>query len=111
MDDGQRKAVGAINVRVRPDELFKAIQEVRLGEHGHAMLLNSAGKPLICPILSPDKHTINADLMHQITQPRAGWVIAEDDGHGGRHSIVGFAPVRLQTPLAKESLGGEGIGG
>ncbi len=109
LDDAQSKAVGVVNVRVRPDELFKAIQEVRLGEHGHAMLLNSAGKPLICPLLSPERHTINAALMRQITQPHAGWVIAEDDGHGGHNSIVGFAPVRLQTALAKESLGGEGI--
>ena len=108
-EDAQRKAVGAVNVRVRPDELFKAIQGVRLGEHGHAMLLNSVGRPLICPILSPERHTVNADLMRQITQPRAGWVIAEDDAHGGKNSIVGFAPVRLQTPLAKESLGGEGV--
>ena len=109
LDDAQQKAVGAVNVRLRPDELFKAIQEVRLGERGHAMLLNSAGKPLICPILSPDRHTINTPLMRQITQPRAGWVIAEDDGHGGQNAIVGFAPVRFQTPLAKESLGGGGI--
>ena len=109
LDETEEKAVGAVNVRLRPNELFKAIQEVRLGEHGHAMLLNSAGKPLICPILSPDRHTINAPLMRQITQPRAGWVIAEDDGHGGRNAIVGFAPVRFQVPLASESLGGGGI--
>src|SRR5207253_6961501 len=81
LDDAQQKAGGAVNIRLRPDELFKAIQEVRLGERGHAMLLNSAGKPLICPILSADRHTINTLLMRQITQPRAGWVIAEDDGH------------------------------
>jgi PAS domain S-box-containing protein len=109
LDEAQQKAVGAVNMRLRPHELFKAIQEVRLGEHGHAMLLNSAGKPLICPILSPDRHTLNASLMQQITQPRAGWVIAEDDGHGGRNAIVGFAPVRFPTPLAKESLGGRGV--
>ncbi|HEY3198677.1 MAG TPA: PAS domain S-box protein [Nitrospirales bacterium] len=109
MDDTQQKAVGAVNMRLMPNELFKAIQEVRLGERGHAMLLNSAGKPLICPILSPDRHTLNAALMSQIAQPRAGWVIAEDDGHGGRDAIVGFAPVRFQTPLAEQSLGGGGV--
>ena len=108
LDETQEKAVGAVNVRLRPNELFKAIQEVRLGEHGHAMLLNSAGKPLICPILSPDRHAINAPLMRQISQPRAGWVIAEDDGHGGHDAIVGFAPVRFQVPLAPQSLGGGG---
>jgi PAS domain S-box-containing protein len=108
-DDAQQKAVGAVNVRLRPDQVFKAIQEVRLGERGHAMLLNSAGKPLICPILSPERHRINTPLMQQITQPRAGWIVAEDDAHGGHNAIVGFAPVNFHMALAPESLGGKGI--
>ena len=108
-DDVQRQAVGAVNVRLRRDELFKPIREVRIGEQGHAMLLNTAGRPLICPVLSPDRHTINAPLMHQITQPTAGWVVAEDDSHGGKGSIVGFAPVRFPVALAPESLGGGGV--
>jgi len=108
-DDVQRQAVGALNVRLRRDELFKAIQEVRIGEQGHAMLLNTAGRPLICPVLSPERHTINASLMKQITQPTAGWVVAEDDSHGGKNAIVGFAPVRFPIPLAEESFGGVGV--
>ena len=109
LDDAQKVAVGAVNVRLRRDELFKAIQEVRIGEQGHAMLLSTAGRPLICPVLSPDKHTINASLMRQITQPTAGWVVAEDDSHGGRNAIVGYAPVRFPVALARESLGGDGV--
>jgi PAS domain S-box-containing protein len=109
LDDAQEAAVGAVNVRLRSDELFKAIQEVRIGEQGHAMLLNTAGRPLICPVLAPDKHTINASLLKQIVQPTAGWVVAEDDSHGGKDSIVGFAPVRFPIPLAPESLGGVGV--
>jgi len=108
-DDVQRRAVGAVNVRLRRDELFKPIREVRIGEQGHAMLLNTAGRPLICPVLSPDRHTINAPLMQQLTQPMAGWVVAEDDSHGGKNSIVGFAPVRFPVALAPESLGGGGV--
>ncbi len=109
LDDAQQRAVGAVNVRLKRDELFKAIREVRIGEHGHAMLLNTAGRPLICPVLSPDKHTINASLMRQITQPTAGWVVAEDDSHGGKNAIVGFAPIQFQIPLARESFGGVGV--
>jgi PAS domain S-box-containing protein len=109
LDDAQKVAVGAVNVRLRRDELFKAIQEVRIGEQGHAMLLSTAGRPLICPVLSPDKHTINASLMRQITQPTAGWVVAEDDSHGGKNAIVGYAPVRFPVVLARESLGGNGV--
>jgi len=109
LDDTQKVAVGAVNVRLRRDELFKAIQEVRIGEQGHAMLLSTAGRPLICPVLSPDRHTINASLMRQITQPTAGWVVAEDDSHGGKNAIVGYAPVRFPVALARESLGGNGV--
>ena len=109
LDDEQKTAVGAVNVRLKRDELFNAIQQVRLGEHGHAMLLNTAGRPLICPVLSPDRHTINAQLMEQIRQPKAGWVVAEDDSHGGRNGIVGYAPVQFPIPLAPESFGGVGI--
>jgi PAS domain S-box-containing protein len=109
LDDAQKRAVGAVNLRLKRDELFKAIQEVRIGEHGHAMLLNTAGRPLICPILSPDRHRINAALMQDITQPKAGWVVAEDDSHGGKHAIVGFSPIRFPLTLAPESLGGNGI--
>jgi PAS domain S-box-containing protein len=109
LDDAQKVAVGAVNVRLRRDELFKAIQEVQIGEQGHAMLLSTAGRPLICPVLSPDKHTIHASLMRQITQPAAGWVVAEDDSHGGKNAIVGYAPVRFPVALARESLGGNGV--
>jgi len=109
LDDTQKVAVGAVNVRLRRDELFKAIQEVRIGEQGHAMLLSTAGRPLICPVLSPDRHTINASLMPQITQPTAGWVVAEDDSQGGKNAIVGYAPVRFPVALARESLGGDGV--
>jgi PAS domain S-box-containing protein len=109
LDDAQKEAVGAVNVRLRSDELFKAIQEIRIGEHGHAMLLNTAGRPLICPVLSPDQHTVNAALMKQITQPMAGWGVAEDDSHGARNAIVGFAPVQFPIPLAPESFGGGGV--
>ncbi|HEV8243163.1 MAG TPA: PAS domain S-box protein [Nitrospirales bacterium] len=109
LDDTQKEAVGAVNVRLRSGELFKAIQEVRIGEHGHAMLLNTAGRPLICPVLSLDKHTVNAALLKQITQPTAGWVVAADDAHGARNAIVGFAPIEFPIPLAPESFGGLGV--
>jgi hypothetical protein len=63
LNETQQKAVGAVNVRLRPDELFKAIQEVRLGERGLALLLNSVGMQLICPLVSPEGHSIQAPLM------------------------------------------------
>src|SRR6266581_2010430 len=52
---------------------------------------------------------MNSSLMRQITQPTAGWVVAEDDSHGGKNAIVGYAPVRFPVALARESLGGNGV--
>jgi signal transduction histidine kinase len=79
--------------------------EVRIGKSGHAMLVSSNGTPLICPILPPKEHLINDPLMHQIAQIQPGWAVAEDDAHGGRRSIVGFAPVNLRHSLDPNSLG------
>src|SRR2546430_6550488 len=73
------------------------------------MLLSTAGRPLIGPVRPPDKHAINVSLMRQITQPTAGWVVAEDDWNGGRTASVGSAPVRFPVALARESLGGDGV--
>ena len=109
LDDAQKNTVGAINVRFRPHELFRAIQEVRLGERGHALLLNTAGRPLIGPNGLPEASPVSASLLRQIAQPQAGWIMAEDDSHMGRNALVGFAPVHMRIPLAPESLGGPGI--
>lgn len=106
MDDEQRTAIGAVTVLLRRDSLFRSISEVTIGSTGHAMLMSSDGIPLICPILSPEEHTIGPDLLREISALRAGWFVASDDSHGGRNSIVGLAPVRLGDNLAMESLGG-----
>jgi len=103
--DGTR-AVGVVKLILRRDNLTKAIMEIRVGERGHGMLLNTEGTPLICPVLPPKAHLINDALMKQLMQPKAGWVVAEDDAHGGHNSIVGYAPIRFSHLLSKSSLGG-----
>ena len=70
------------------------------------MLLNTEGTPLICPVLPPKAHLINDPLMRQLMQMTPGWVVAEDDAHGGHNSIVGYAPIRFTHPLSESSLGG-----
>jgi signal transduction histidine kinase len=104
-DDGTR-AVGVVKLILRRDNLTKAIMEIRVGERGHGMLLNTEGTPLICPVLPPKAHLINDALMKQLMQPKPGWVVAEDDAHGGHNSIVGYAPIRFSHSLSKSSLGG-----
>jgi signal transduction histidine kinase len=104
-DEGTR-AIGVVKLVLRRDNLMKAIMEIRVGEHGHGMLLNTEGTPLICPVLPPKAHLINDALMQQLMQPKPGWVIAEDDAHGGHNSIVGYAPIRFTHRLSRSSLGG-----
>lgn len=106
LDDARKRAVGVVKFEVRRDSLMKAIMEVRVGERGHGMLLNTEGTPLICPVLPPTAHLINDPLMKQLMQAKPGWVVAEDDAHGGRNSIVGFAPITFTNKLTETSLGG-----
>jgi len=100
-----KEVLGILKMGIRRDKLLKTIMEVRIGETGHAMLVSSLGNPLICPILPPTDHLINAPLMKQIAQVRPSWAVAEDDAHGGEQSIVGFAPVQIPSTLNALSLG------
>jgi hypothetical protein len=106
LNDQRTRAVGVVKLALHRDNLMKAIMEIRVGERGHGMLLNTEGTPLICPVLPPKAHLINDALMHQVMQSKPGWVIADDDAHGGHNSIVGYAPIRFAHLLSAASLGG-----
>lgn len=106
LDAAGLQAIGVVKLELRKDNLTKAIMEVRAGRLGHGMLLNTEGTPLICPVLPPKAHLINDPLMRQLMQTTPGWVVAEDDAHGGHNSIVGYAPIRFAHPLSETSLGG-----
>jgi len=107
MDEEQKAVVGVVSVLLKRDSLFRAISEVTIGATGHAMLMSSDGTPLICPVLAAEEHAISPALVEQITAAQAGWTEAQDDGHGGQHSIVGFAPVRFGERLSAGSLAGK----
>ena len=106
LDQPGRRAIGVVKLELRRDNLMKAIMEIRVGKLGHGMLLNTEGTPLICPVLPPKAHLINDPLMRQLMQATPGWVVAEDDAHGGHNSIVGYAPIRFAHALSESSLGG-----
>ena len=103
----QPRAVGAVTVLLRRDSLFHSISEVTIGATGHAMLMRSDGTPLICPLMSPEEHEVTPALLDHIVSPQAGWAVVANDSHGGRDSLVGFAPVRMRERLAAHSLGGK----
>jgi signal transduction histidine kinase len=106
LNEAETRAIGVVKLMLRRDNLMKAIMEIRVGERGHGMLLNTEGTPLICPVLPPKAHLINDPLMRQLMQPKPGWVVAEDDAHGGHNSIVGYAPIRFSHTLTESSFGG-----
>ncbi len=107
MDEARREAIGAVSVLLRRDSLFRAVSDVTIGDTGHAMLMNSDGTPIICPVLAPEEHSVTSALIREINAPLAGWVVAADDAHGGKNGIVGFAPLRLGDKLGSTSLGGK----
>ena len=107
IDDEQHVTIGAVTVLLRRDTLFHSVSEATVGQTGHAMLFNSDGVPLICPVLAPEEHAVKPELVSAISASPAGWTTLANDSHGGQNSIVGFAPVRLGTELTPDSLGGK----
>ncbi|MDA0740057.1 MAG: PAS domain S-box protein [Nitrospirae bacterium] len=105
-DEQRVRAVGTVSILLRRDSLFRSISEVTAGSTGHAMLMSSDGTPLICPVLSLERHAIQPSLVSVVAQTSEGWVQAERDSHGAEDSIVGFARLRISEPLAPESFGG-----
>ena len=93
LDDRHHAVIGAIKASYRFDTLFGMINQIRIGQTGHAMLFNAAGEPLVCPILPRQAHRIPSQLMTMIVSSEPGWGIADDDGHGGTDTVVGYAPV------------------
>lgn len=93
LDERQHTVIGAVKASYRFDTLFAMINQLRIGQTGHAMLFDAAGNPLVCPILPRQAHRIPGQLMSMIVSMQPGWGIAEDDGHGATDTVVGFAPV------------------
>lgn len=98
--DGVR-AIGAVVISYSVDNLFNVINNVRIEETGHATLVDSKGTILMCPVFPPLSHQADRRLINLISSVKPGWAVAEDDAHGGKNSIVGFAPVG--SSLSSES--------
>ncbi len=106
LDDQQHAVIGAVTILLRRDTLFHSIAEVSIGATGHAMLFSSDGVPVICPMLAPEEHTMNPDLLSTLSALKSGWTVAADDTHGRKNGLIGFAPVRFTDRLAPGSIGG-----
>jgi PAS domain S-box-containing protein len=107
LDDLQKTVIGAVTILLRRDTLFHSIADVTIGSTGHAMLFTSDGSPVICPILAPEEHSVKPELISVLGTLKSGWTVAEDDSHGSKDALVGFAPVRFSQSLASGSIGGK----
>ncbi|MCW5797994.1 MAG: hypothetical protein KIT40_05805 [Nitrospira sp.] len=97
---------GAVDLVIRHNLLTQLILPIQIGNTGHAMLLDTQGTPLICPVLPPTAHLIPSNLMNRLALDHPLWLVADDDAHGGRDAIVGASPVRFSHPLTPSSLDG-----
>ncbi len=106
-DDQRRAVIGAVTILLRRDTLFHSLAEGSFGATGHAMLFSSDGGVVICPVLAPEAHTVDSQLINALGAVKPGWTAATDDSHGNRDALIGLAPVRFGEQLAAGSLGGK----
>ncbi len=107
LDDQRRTVIGTVTILLRRDTLFQSIAEGSFGMTGHAMLFASDGTVVICPVLAPEAHSIDAELVGTLGALKPGWAEAADDSHGNKGALIGFAPVRFADQLAAGSIGGK----
>lgn len=106
MDSRGRKAIGVLVIFHDIHRLLDStISVIRFGATGHAMLIDSVGHVLICPVIPTGSFLKDKELVADVTSSTPRWVLAEDDGHGGKDSIIGFAPLVRTSNITFESTG------
>lgn len=105
-DEKREKAIGVLAVFHDVRRLLAPfITVTRFGKTGHTMLINSDGKVLACPVMPTGIFLPDKMLVASVTSSTPRWALAEDDGHGGRDSIIGFAPVVKISNITVDSTG------
>ena len=107
MDESGKNAIGAIKFVIKNLKIFEMIKDIQIDETGHAMLITSDKVILICPIFPPESHRIIDPVIRKIAMDQPGWTIAEDNAHGGKNAISGFAPVQSTYRLGAENFNGK----
>lgn len=101
------KPVGAILTVQSVKSFFELVTQVKLAKSDHTMLASSDGNLLFCPIFLVKNHTLQQDLVREISQEQPGWGMTRVDVHyPGPKSINGFAPVVIKNALPG-SFGGD----
>ncbi|MFZ3066418.1 MAG: PAS domain S-box protein [Nitrospirota bacterium] len=94
------RVIAVVVIKYSVDKLLEVVNSVRIEKTGHATLVDSKGSILMCPIFPPRSHNANRSLIRLISSSKPGWDVAEDDAHGGKDSIIGFAPVEATLNTA-----------
>ncbi len=106
INEENNQVIGTLKAVLKINEFFQpSIFRIRFGKTGHAMLVDSEGKVIICPVLPTGAHIADKQLISLVTSPHQGWIKAENDAHGGKNSIVGFAPIEDTNQVLKGSVG------
>jgi diguanylate cyclase (GGDEF)-like protein len=104
VDEKSQKVTGVLAVFHDVQEFLKPfIHDIRFGKTGHAMLIDSEGRVLTCPVMPSGSFLTDKMLVANVTSSVPKWVIARDDGHGGSNSIVGFAPAVATSEISSNS--------
>jgi diguanylate cyclase (GGDEF)-like protein len=106
IDEEKGKVIGVLVVFHDVRDLIQPfIHDIRFGETGHAMLIDSNGRVLTCPVMPTGSLLKDKMLVTTVTSSAPGWIMAVDDGHGGHDSIVGFAPAVGASEITMKSTG------
>jgi two-component system NtrC family sensor kinase len=107
MDRIRYEVVGVLHrVYDAKEFLDPSIFPVKFGKTGHAMVIDSSGIVLSCPILPTGASLADSALIPLVTPVQPGWVKAPSDGHGGvMTSIIGFASLPETSRIAYASTG------
>lgn len=108
MDRVRYEAIGVLHrVYDAKEFLDPAVYPVRFGKTGHAMLIDSEGTVLSCPVLPTGVRVPDESLIPLVTGVLPGWTKAGSDGHGGTQtSIIGYAQLPETSRMARASTGG-----
>ena len=107
MDSIRYQAVGVLHRVYDAKEFFApSVDLVQFGKTGHAMLIDSNGLVLSCPILPTGARISDPQLVSMVTPLEPGWALGPSDGHEGQHqSIIGFAPLPTISRITADSTG------
>ncbi len=108
MDERGKQVVGILHVISEIGKISQVVQKPRIGQTGHAMLINSASVILLCPIFPPQSHRVTRDLMDDISKPSIGWAVVKDNAHGGVNAVAGFAPISSDYQRSGKTFDGDG---